>query len=461
MIVQLLTESGWEDMGKTHIDLHLIANDLQPIPMSAELENCIVKGAVLDFVITPELMGCAGDDVTVESMSEISDVSESPRVMNRRMSFKKRLSRSMGLTSAVNISSPILSAPGPVASLNDTADDIDAAPVDTDHAHAGDIDKIAFASSENHSSTTTSLASDRQFGYSKADSPTSGHTGSNFGSMIGRPSRTMFVTSDTEDEEAPTSPHTVLQLQLEMDALRESLEESCAENKQLREDSITLMSKLERKKKKCVALQEKSEALEASLRRKDLEIKAVLNFQKKLESRMSAFVEKEKELALKEKSYHDRELLIPESTRSVNDEEKMDAREHAHSVDQQKQQHAIEIIALRTEMEALTAEKERLEDVIRRGEGAKQSTVECGEGGLNEEASRLNIGTFVDKTTRIQRKTGNDNHCTPDRIPQKSLAFLWQDFSILLRDRIISMSGTEVIVVLALIVLTVAYVRNN
>lgn len=117
LIVQVLTENGWEDLGKTDIDLHLIANDLQPIQVSAELEKCIVKGAYVNFVISPKLLDQAleEDDGTVGSMSEMSDMtgadSPSPSTsanITERFSLTKRLSQSMGLgssSSSVNSSS--------------------------------------------------------------------------------------------------------------------------------------------------------------------------------------------------------------------------------------------------------------------------------------------------------------------------------------------------------------------
>lgn len=126
--MQVLTDNGWEDLGKTHIDLHLIANDLQPIQISAELENCIVKGAIVDFIISPQLLDQADDDSTIGSMSEISEMTgnDSPSIHRlsggarggQRLSLTKRLSQTMGLssplTTARHISSPI-PVPLPVA----------------------------------------------------------------------------------------------------------------------------------------------------------------------------------------------------------------------------------------------------------------------------------------------------------------------------------------------------------
>ena len=70
----MLTESGWVDLGNTHIDLHVITNDLQPIQISAELEKCVLKGAYLEFIISPTLLEQQDDDSTMESMSEISEM---------------------------------------------------------------------------------------------------------------------------------------------------------------------------------------------------------------------------------------------------------------------------------------------------------------------------------------------------------------------------------------------------
>lgn len=99
--MQMHTQSGWTDIGKTYIDLHVIANDLQPIPVHAELQKCLVKGSFLDYVISPHLMEHHTDDYTVDStMSEISEMTgggETPR-SSRRQSLTKRLSQSMGLS---------------------------------------------------------------------------------------------------------------------------------------------------------------------------------------------------------------------------------------------------------------------------------------------------------------------------------------------------------------------------
>jgi hypothetical protein len=101
----VLTESGWEDLGKTYIDLHIIANDLQPIQISCDLEKCIVAGARLEFTIAPKLLDL-GDDEYTETMSQISEMTSTESqtaASNKRISFSKRLSQSMGLSK--NISS--------------------------------------------------------------------------------------------------------------------------------------------------------------------------------------------------------------------------------------------------------------------------------------------------------------------------------------------------------------------
>lgn len=107
--MQVLTPSGWEDLGKTHIDLHVIANDLQPIPIEVELEKCIVKGSMLSFVISPQLLDVPVDDGTVDTstMSEISELTTggTPIKTNknsssrRGMSLTRIFSKKMGLSS--------------------------------------------------------------------------------------------------------------------------------------------------------------------------------------------------------------------------------------------------------------------------------------------------------------------------------------------------------------------------
>ena len=77
-------------MGKVRLDLHIIANDLQPIQMSSELEKCVVAGAYVDYTITPKMLNAAEDDQSV-TMSDISEITlgspgSRPNSLTRRFS---------------------------------------------------------------------------------------------------------------------------------------------------------------------------------------------------------------------------------------------------------------------------------------------------------------------------------------------------------------------------------------
>lgn len=108
--MQVLTPHGWEDLGKAHIDLHVIANDLQPIHIHAELEKCIVKGSFVDFIISPQILDIQVDDVSMESMSQLSELTggDTPSKSGRHLSLSQRFSQKMGLSSKEK-SSPSIS----------------------------------------------------------------------------------------------------------------------------------------------------------------------------------------------------------------------------------------------------------------------------------------------------------------------------------------------------------------
>jgi hypothetical protein len=94
--------------------------------------------------------------------------------------------------------------------------------------------------------------------------------------------------------------------QQQLNVLQDKLDSTSRVAAQLQEDNTGLVLKMDKKLKILKDAVSRAAQMEEQLKRKDTEIKAVLNFQKKIESRMVAFVEKEKELAQKEKKFQAR-----------------------------------------------------------------------------------------------------------------------------------------------------------
>ena len=93
----------------------------------------------------------------------------------------------------------------------------------------------------------------------------------------------MTETDDTAGgkEEGQETPVDSYKLQQQFDKLKESYEAMCFECQQLREEKSELSSRLEKRYTKYKESQQAVQDLEQLLTRKDTEIKAVLNFQKK------------------------------------------------------------------------------------------------------------------------------------------------------------------------------------
>ena len=119
-------------------------------------------------------------------------------------------------------------------------------------------------------------------------------------------------------ETSPKSDSDDINFQQDFDLLRENYELVCLTNEQLKNENLDLSAKLEKNQKRYKESLQAVRNLQAELKRKDTEIKAVLNFQKKLESRMSAFVEKEKNLAEREKSVQQLDTNHSESREAMS-----------------------------------------------------------------------------------------------------------------------------------------------
>ena len=220
-------------------------------------------------------------------------------------------------------------------------------------------------------------------------------------SSTSRDKRRQLTIEEEKDVLTASLPSEVLELQLELGSLREAYHCTSVENEQLKNESLALAAKLEKQGKKHRESQEKAKLLEQQLQRKDTEIKAVLNFQKKLESRMTAFVEKEKELALKEKLFQLRGDTKDTSS-SLLDESLMDfgicspaPRQHL----QRQSDVDIEVLTLHTELETVRSAKKKLEGDMKSLQESMQDSVGAS-AKLREEVAELKHQQEQDRLKR-------------------------------------------------------------
>ena len=159
--------------------------------------------------------------------------------------------------------------------------------------------------------------------------------------------------SNANQNEHDNVDSTVSESPSHINSFKREYEESFAEFERLKNENLRLQAKIEKKRRKNDEAKEKIKSLELQLERKDTEIMAVLNFQKKLESRMTAFVEKEKLLSLKEKELNERNMAgkLEIAGQDV-------AMDHAVQLIQQRED---EIKSLKSKLQDATSEKEKLE----------------------------------------------------------------------------------------------------
>lgn len=337
--MQVQTEQGWEDIGKIYVDLHTIASDLQPIQISAQLEKCVVSGVFIDFVISPKLLDVEeiDDENSLLSVSEISEVSARSQLNEKSMSFAKRLANSFRRDTG--------------SGRNDNSTEPVSPQTHMKMANGSMVEETAINCDLSTSNT--------------------GRNGADKGARQGMQNEKMDISEDngsnmdaieldekvSENDEISMSAS---ELRSELRSLREEYQKSCDEIKSLKEVNGEVMRNLDKEHKKFIETQEKLMVLDHQLKRKDTEIKAVLNFQKKLESRMSAFVEKEKQLAIKEKELEDRGLKsMPHASESI--EEKYPHGFDFDGVIHKLQQREGEIVILKTKVEKLACDKAKAE----------------------------------------------------------------------------------------------------
>mmetsp|Transcript_6149 Transcript_6149/g.10057 ORF Transcript_6149/g.10057 Transcript_6149/m.10057 type:complete len:551 (+) Transcript_6149:105-1757(+) len=378
LLVQVLTPNGWEDLGKTHIDLHVIANDLQPIPINVELEKCIVKGSVLSFVISPQLLDAHVDDGTVDtSMSEISELTMggTPIKVNKSnnknntgrmgMSLTRMFSKKMGLSSDNNPATVIEHTAHSTPTTQEVMSTHSKADLAVSLSSPGDNTTSDGAINDGNVSVTSDY---------NANSVASSHsefrgrispTNNDRKDRIGAAGSFETPTSGTpsverkEDESPRALPLDPAMLQQELDLLKETHDLAFSANADLKNDNEMLTAKLNKLYVKYKDSQKAAQELGQQLTRKDTEIKAVLNFQKKLESRMSAFVEKERQLISRESALQ----LQKQELESFNAED---------SVNEQKDE---ELVKLKAEIVKLEKHIESLKE--ERREQARVSANEC------------------------------------------------------------------------------------
>lgn len=221
----------------------------------------------------------------------------------------------------------------------------------------------------------------------------------------------------------PPSPHPqnqslpslVTELQQELDLLREAYNFAVVENEQLKNERLAMTTKLKNHEKKHKELQRNAKHFEDQLQRKDTEIKAVLNFQKKLESRMTAFVAKEKALALKEKAF------LAHNISNSDGEGRDDGNGHLDlglnvDLDHSQYQRDVEVLTLQTEVEALHITKKKLEADIKKLQELNHDS--------NETSAKLSaeIKELKEKEKNRLERENHKNHEDRDSTQTNSLS---------------------------------------